>query len=83
VNVAVGVADIEDFAQQLFCRINIHLKSPFREARQQSNRKMELGDGSVWMTNGTQIESALKKRDRDVEVEVPSFHLATNALYSG
>jgi hypothetical protein len=40
VNVAVGVADIEDFAQQLFGRMNIRLNSPLREARQQSNGKM-------------------------------------------
>jgi hypothetical protein len=79
-NVAVGMADIEDFAQQLFSRINIRLKSPFREARQQSNGEMELGDGSVWMTSGTQTKSVLKDRDRDVEVGVCFISLAINKL---
>jgi hypothetical protein len=33
VNMAVGVADIEDITKQLFSRINIRLKPPFREVR--------------------------------------------------
>jgi hypothetical protein len=53
------------------------LKSPFPKAREQRNGKMELGNGSVWMTSGTQIKGLFKKNDRDVEVEVFSVTLAT------
>jgi hypothetical protein len=80
--VAVGVADIEDFAQELFSSVGIRLKSPFREAREQSNGKMELGDGSVWTISGTQIEGVLKKRVRDIEAKVCFVSLATNKLCS-
>jgi hypothetical protein len=73
------VANIEDFAQQLFTgsRIDIRLKSPFCEVRQHSNGEMELGNGAVRMiSTRTQIMGVLKQRDRDVEVEVSSVRLA-------
>jgi hypothetical protein len=74
------MARIENFIQQLFSRIEIHLKIAFCETKQKGNGKIELRGGSVWMTGGTQIESILKERDRGVEVEVSSINLATNEL---
>lgn len=53
------------------------VKSPFPKAREQRNGKMELGNGSVRMTSGTQIKGLPKKSGRDVEVEVFSVSLAT------
>jgi len=64
------MAVIGNFIQQLHRRLGIRVKTMFRETRQKGNGKMELGGGSVWMTNATQLKGILKERDGDVEVGV-------------